>query len=182
MLKTFIIRLKAILYTSYIKLRFGNKVILRGIIKPEGAISIVVEKNSKLIIHGHITLRANSQILVRESAQCEIGKGVFINRNCSLVCRNSIVIGEETLIGENVKIYDNDHKIVKNIPQKSLYDVEPIIIGKNVWLANDVNVLKGSIVPDYSVVGAMSLVNRKFTERGVYLGIPAKLKKRFIDE
>lgn len=171
--------LVSVLYTIYLKLRFGRRIILKGLVKPEGFIKIYLEKDSKLVIDGNISLRSFAQIIVRSGAFCSIGKGCFFNRGCSVVCREKIIIGSETLFGEYVKVYDNDHKIINSIPNKSNFETEPIIIGGNSWIANDVNILKGSEIPNNTVVGAMSLVNKKHELSGIYIGIPAKLFKSF---
>ena len=92
-------------YTIYLKLYYFKQLEIKGLIFPEGFVSISIHKGAKLIIKGNITLRQGTQILIRENARCVIGKKVFFNRNCSLVCRDNIIIGNSVLLGESVKIY-----------------------------------------------------------------------------
>ena len=58
---------------------------------------------------------------------------------------------------------------------------EDIIIGNHVWVACKAIILKGAVISNNSIVGACSLVNKKFYEENVLLaGIPAQIKKHGI--
>ena len=57
---------------------------------------------------------------------------------------------------------------------------KPIYIGNNCWLANRVSVMKGTVLPDYSILAAGSMLNRDYSsvsEKGNFFsGTPAVLK------
>ena len=165
----------SILFTGFLKIRYFNRIKLFGIIILDGGFAkISIAKGAKLIIKGNISLRKNTQILVRENAICIVGKGTFFNRNCSIVCRKHIEIGEDCLFGEDVKIYDNDHFVDANKIFKKKFKTSKVLIGKNVWVGNNVNILKQSMIYSNSIIGAMSLVTSDLKEPGVFVGIPAK--------
>lgn len=142
-----------------------------------GFFKIEIAKNAKLIIEGDITLKSGTIIGVRKNSILKIGKGCFFNRNCSIVCREEIDIGNSCLFGESVKIYDNNHKVSLGKIYRDSYDTSPIVIEEGCWIANDVNILKGSFIPKNSVIGAMSLVNKKLDDSGIYAGIPVIFKR-----
>ena len=168
-------RIFSILFTSYLKLRYFNRIKLSGVIILDGGFAkISIAKGAKLVIKGNISLRKNTQILVRENAVCVIGKGSFFNRNCSLICRENIEIGNDCLFGEDVKIYDNDHFVDANKIYKKKFKTSKVFIGKNVWVGNNVNILKQSMIYSNSIIGAMSLVTSDLKEPGVFVGIPSK--------
>tara|TARA_B110000196_G_C20828629_1_gene512702 strand:+ start:133 stop:660 length:528 start_codon:yes stop_codon:yes gene_type:complete len=168
-------RVFSILFTGYLKLRYWNRIKLSGIIiLDEGFAKISIDKGAKLIIEGNVSLRKNTQILIRENAICIIGKGSFFNRNCSIVCRDNIEIGQDCLFGEGVKIYDNDHFVDANKIYKKKFKTSKVLIGKNVWVGNNVNILKQAMIYSNSIIGAMSLVTSDLKEPGVFVGIPAK--------
>ena len=168
-------KILSILFTGYLKLRYFNRIQLSGfIILDGGFVRIDIAKRAKLIIKGHISLRKNTQILVRENALCVIGKGSFLNRNCSVICRENIEIGEDCLFGEDVKIYDNDHVMDSNKIYKKKFTTSKVLIGKNVWVGNNVNILKDSTIYSNSIIGAMSLVGSDLKGSGVFVGIPVK--------
>ena len=165
----------SILFTFWIRLRYFNSIKLSGFIILEGGfVKINIAKGAQLIIQGNISLRKNTQILIRENAICIIGKGTFFNRNCSVICRESIQIGEDCLFGEDVKIYDNDHFEDVNKIYKKKFKTSKVLIGKNVWVGNNVNILKQSTIYSNSIIGAMSLVTSDLKEPGVFVGIPSK--------
>lgn len=56
-----------------------------------------------------------------------------------------------------------------------------MIIGNNVWVGSEVTLLKGTVIPDGSVVGYGSIVTKAFDEESVIIvGSPAKIVKRNI--
>jgi acetyltransferase-like isoleucine patch superfamily enzyme len=52
------------------------------------------------------------------------------------------------------------------------------VIHNKVWLSNYVNVLRGSIINENVVVGAMSLVKGELAKGHVYAGVPCKPVKK----
>ena len=85
-----------------------------------------------------------------------IGDNVFFNNYCSLNANNSIEIGEGTLFGENVRVYDHNHRYMNiNIPIKDQgFSSSPVTIGKHCWIASNVTILKGVHIGDNCVIGA----------------------------
>ena len=165
------------LYIAYLRIFYFKRFVLKGRISSNGFFTIELAKGARLIIIGNITLSRGTLVAVRKNSIVQIGQGCFFNRQCSIVSRKSIVIGENTLVGENVKIYDNDHKIINGTVSKNEYSTEPIVIGEGCWLANDVHILKGSVLPCNTVIAAKGLVNRVLSVSGIYAGIPAVYKK-----
>lgn len=170
-------KLYTYLYVYYLKIFYPKRIDIKGRIKAKRFFRIEVSKNAKLIINGNITVKENVLIAVRKGAKLQIGNEVFFNRNCSIVTKDYIEIGDDCMFGENVKIYDHDHKIENFTISKDTYTTAPINIAKNCWIANDVNILKGSIIPENTVIAAMSLVNKPLEKSGLYAGIPVKFKK-----
>ena len=57
---------------------------------------------------------------------------------------------------------------------------ENIFIGNDVWICNRYTILKGSYLPNRSIVSTNSLVNKNFKSEpnnSIYAGIPAKFIK-----
>lgn len=53
-------------------------------------------------------------------------------------------------------------------------DAQPIYIGDYCFVSTRCTILKGSVLPSKSVLGACSLLNKKYTESGLYAGVYAK--------
>jgi len=167
----FFFRIYGVIYISYLRF-FCKNINIKGRILSEGFFKIDVSKNAYLNILGNVVLRSNVLLAVRDNASLTINKNCFFNRNTSIVCRENIEIGSNSIFGENVKIYDNDHKIINGVVCRNKFSTKKIIIGDYCWIGNDVNILKGSIIRDKTIIGAMSLVKRELNKEGVYAGIP----------
>lgn len=104
----------------------------------------------------NMSFRKGFHVIMEERSTIKIGDSVFFNNYCTLASRTSITIGDGTLFGENVKIYDHNH-IYKDIsiPIKLQgYTSAPITIGKHCWIGSNVTILKGVTIGDNCVIGA----------------------------
>lgn len=112
--------------------------------------SFSIDKNVKFYNHVNITIGENSIL--------NIGENTTINKYTSIVALENISIGSHCLIGENVKIYDNNHHIeIKDNLQFAShkeFTTSSVKIGNNCWLASNVTVLKGVTIGDNSIIGA----------------------------
>lgn len=98
-------------------------------------------------------------------------------------------IGDNTAIGGNVKILDNDfHPIdweTRNRyflnPSGGDTDVVPVrelVIGKNCFIGCNSIILKGTVLGDGCVVGAGTVGAGKFESNSVIVGNPARVIKK----
>lgn len=94
-----------------------------------------------------------------------------------------MTIGMGCMFSWNIEIRTGDyHTIIDKETRKILNYNEDVIIGNHVWVGSDVYIGKGVKIADNSVVGAHSVVTRKFDETNVVIaGVPAKIVKRNID-
>ncbi|WP_217077946.1 acyltransferase [Clostridium baratii] len=91
--------------------------------------------------------------------RCNNGKIVikdkcFFNNNCSINSLGYIEIGENCIFGENVKLYDHNHKYTKFGVSKNEYNIGKIIIGNNVWIGSNVTILKDVNIGEDVIIGA----------------------------
>ena len=61
------------------------------------------------------TFRKNFGIYLEKGASIKIGNDCFFNRGCSINCLESVEIGDHTIFGENVKIYDQNSETEQNL-------------------------------------------------------------------
>ena len=118
----------------------------------------------------------------KEGAEIIIGDGTGFS-GTSVVAYNSIHIGDRSGFGVNCNIYDSDfHSINAEERGINAKPTEapnaPVIIGKDVWCASGVTILKGVNIGDSVVVGAMSLVNKDIPSHCMAGGVPAKIIKK----
>lgn len=124
-------------------------------------------KNSKLSIGKHLYLRKQSDVECL-GGLLEIGNDVFINKNCNFICREGISIGNDCMFGENVSIYDHNHKINVIPFGKRSFSTAPIEIGNNVWVGCNVFIGKGVSIGNNVVIGAHQKVNRDIESNSIY--------------
>ena len=118
-----------------------------------------------------------------------IGNNVGIS-GATIYARKKITIGDNTCIGGNCKILDNDfHPIDWETRNRLLSDAnggeatelvpaKEVTIGKNCFIGCNSILLKGTILGDGCVVGAGAVVCGKFEENCVIAGNPARVIKR----
>lgn len=112
-------------------------------------------------------------------AQLSIGREVTINQNTFIVARSSIRIGDFCLIGESVSIRDNDHRFRDphcNIRDMG-YEVQPVVVGNDVWIGRGVSVHRGVEIGDGCVIGANAVVTNSLPPYSVAVGVPARIIK-----
>lgn len=140
---------------------------------------IVIDRNVCLVLKNGTYISSYCQILLSKGAKIQLGRNVYIGEFSRLVSRNVIVIGKNTLLANNVSIYDHDHRfenVNKTIAEQGFIEGS-IKIGENCWLGTNVVVLKDTSINKNSIVGANAVINGINKISGVYVGIPAKLKK-----
>lgn len=121
----------------------------------------IYPKIKNLVLGRNTNFRNYIHIIVQNNAELIIGDRVFLNNFCSINCLEKIEIGDNTLFGENVKLYDHNHQY-HNSPNfeisHSEFSTAPIKIGKNCWLGSNVVVLKGVTIGDNCIIGAGCVV------------------------
>lgn len=115
-----------------------------------------------LNIEEGVLFRKFCNVLMYNNGHLTIEKNVFFNNYCSVNCLDSITIGENTILGEGVKIYDHNHKYstineILNISRNE-FTLGRIKIGKNCWIGSNVTILKGVEIGDNVIIGSGCLV------------------------
>lgn len=180
------------------KVKYGKNLLLKGV-------PVIFNKSgANLIIGDNVTVKSSflsnlvglysRTIIVTRAPGAEIiiGNNVGIS-GATIYARSRIEIGENTCIGGNTKILDNDfHPIDFEIRNRLLNDpnggdselvpAKPIKIGKNCFIGCNCIILKGSVIGNGCVIGAGAIVSGKFEDNCVIAGNPARIIKRLKEE
>lgn len=112
--------------------------------------------------------------LIEIGDNVEIGNGTIIYASKE----GGVSIGENTLIAAQCYLIDMDHGVNRDeLIRNQSNTVSPIKIGKDVWIAANVTILKGSNVGDGAIVGAKGLVKGSVPSGAIVVGNPAKILK-----
>jgi acetyltransferase-like isoleucine patch superfamily enzyme len=116
--------------------------------------------------------------------QCLDGGTITIGNNSGLSSpvlssRSSITIGERTLIGGNVRIFDHDYHSLdytKRCGKETAGDVKtrPVSIGNNVFIGTNAIILKGVTIGSRAIIGAGSVVSCDVPADEIWAGNPAR--------
>lgn len=130
---------------------------IKSIIFP--SIKIRCSSHEKIVFGKEVCIRDNVLFNLSNRGKIIIENKVFINDGCKINCRESIIIGEGSLLGQDVLIYDHDHDYKKGPTEKSnSFIVKKVYIGRNVWIGSGCIILKGVNIGDNSVIAAGSLI------------------------
>ena len=176
-----------ILYILYLK----QKVKYFGQVKFNGFTIYFAFNNSKIQIgkgsvinssyaSNLLGLYQGTIIIARYGGIIKIGKNVGVSGS-TIYAMAEIVIGDNSLIGANCKIIDNDFHPLD--PNKRINETpidirrKPVKIGDNCFIGMNSIILKGSVIGDNCIVGAGSVVSGVFPKNSVIAGNPATVIK-----
>lgn len=117
------------------------------------------------------TYRTGFHLVIEDVGGVKIGKHCFFNNYCTLASRAGITIGDGSIFGENVKIYDHNHCYKDtSIPIKEQgYTSASIRIGKHCWIGSNVIILKGVTIGDNCVIGAGCTIYKDVPDNSVVI-------------
>lgn len=176
------------------KISYGSNLLLKGV--P----FIFNKRGAKIVLGEHVTIKSSflsnlvglysRTIIVTRAPGAEIiiGDNVGIS-GATIYARTSIRIGDNTCVGGNCKILDNDfHPIEVEERNQLLNDLKggnselipakPIHIGKNCFIGCNTILLKGTVLGDGCVVGAGAVVSGQFEAGSVIAGNPARVIRK----
>ena len=119
---------------------------------------------------------------LRGKGEISIGDHVIINNNVALTADGaSIEIGSGTVIGINLTVMTSDgHSLDPAHRRDGSVKCLPVSIGENVFIGDNVTILKGVKIGRNAVIGANSLVIKDIPENSIASGNPCKVL-RFIE-
>lgn len=177
------------------KIEVGKDVVLRGmpvIFNKKGA---KLEIGQGTIIKSNflsnlVGLYSRTIIVTRcKNAYIKIGKNVGIS-GATIYARKGIYIGDNTCIGGNCKILDNDfHPIDANKRNELMRNPnggddntyvksKEIFIGEDCFIGCNTIILKGTRLGNRCIVGAGAVVSGEFPDDSVIVGNPGKVIKK----
>ena len=118
------------------------------------------------------------------NSKLTIGKGCSIGGVTIIYAEknSTISIGNDCMFSNGISIRTSDaHTIFDSNTEEVINKGGDIVIGDRVWICQNTTILKNTEIKNDTVIGASSLVNKKFEESNVIIaGNPARVVKRNI--
>lgn len=151
--------------------KFGGKAWLQSIEIPRNLHDISLGANASL--DNNVTLIATGSR--GERRRIVIGERVYVNRFTIIDASESIVIGDDCMIGPFCYITDHDHgrDVGSTVGESSLVS-SAVTIEHNVWIGAHVTILKGVHIHQGATIGAGAVVTRDVGAHETVAGVPAK--------
>ena len=111
-----------------------------------------------------------------------IGSNVYINFGCVILDCGQVTIGNNTLIGPNVGIYNANH--VLDAEERIAGGLIPgnVHIGNRVWIGGNTILLPNVTIGDDAVIGAGSIVTHDIPSGVVAVGNPCRVLRKITEK
>lgn len=126
-----------------------------------------IEPKGKINIGPGLWIRDSAELWCINNATLDIGKQVFINSGTIISSRKHIKIGDNTIMGPNVMIYDHDHDYRNSLHGFVEGEIE---IGRHVWIGANACILKNVVIGDHCVIGAGTVVTKSIPPYSIVYG------------
>lgn len=116
------------------------------------------------------------------SPKISIGNRVTSTANLQIAAAKEVTIEDDVMFASNIHINDASHGYeTANEPYKcqSLSGIDPILIKRGCWIGQNVIVLPGVTIGEFTIVGANSIVTKSLPDRCIAVGTSAKVIKKW---
>lgn len=137
-----------------------------------------LRKGSSVTFEGTASIGAGARIYTK--GDLVIGDNFYLSLNTQIIAHERVTFGKDCTVGWDSLIMDTDfHKVIDISSGKAFPMTKPISIGNHCWICNNVQVLKGTDLPDDVIVGSCSLLNKAYEipSHSLLAGNPAKVRK-----
>ncbi|SCP99688.1 acyltransferase [Anaerobium acetethylicum] len=171
----------ALLKNSSLKIKGKNNRIVIGDLSRVVDCRIEITGNDN-VIHLGDKVNINKTIINIAGDKNEFRMDRYSSTNANvefgIMDGTKLLIGEDCMISRNTQFWTGDYHAILNTEGRRINPSEDVTIGNHVWIGTGTSVLKGAVVPDNSIVGASSLVTKKFSEENIIIaGNPARAVK-----
>jgi acetyltransferase-like isoleucine patch superfamily enzyme len=126
-----------------------------------------------------VHFRNYCSIICSDNGRLQLGEHVFFNNYCSINCLYEITVGDNTIFGEGVRLYDHNHEFSdkeKLITGQGM-KYGAITIGDNCWIGSNTVILPNVTIGDNVVIGANNLVYKSIPANTVVMAMSEKYLK-----
>ena len=109
-----------------------------------------------------------------------IGNNCGIGENCFFGAAGGISIGNDVIMGQNIRFHSENHKYndTSKLIREQGVTHRGIKVGNDCWIGAGAVFLDGSELGNGCIVAANTIVNKKFEDNSVIAGTPGKVIKK----
>jgi len=108
-----------------------------------------------------------------------LGNNLNITGDALIICSKKISIDDDVMIAWKSIIMDTDHHEIYDKDDNHINENKEIVIGKNVWVGARSFILKNTVIPNGSIIGANTMITKSFQdENTIIAGNPARILKQ----
>ena len=133
--------------------------------------------SGKVSFGGKASIGHGSKLSVR--GNLAFGSDFNMTAESTIICAHDITFGNDCLLSWDVLVMDTDEHPLYNFSGERINADRPIVVGNHVWVGCKCILLKGTNVPDNSVVAAGSVMKSSFEGENLVIGgnPPSVLKR-----
>ena len=105
----------------------------------------------------------------------KIGRGVFINFDCTFLDLGGIAIDDSVMLAPKVSLLSEGHPV--DVNDRQTLTTGSIHIKRNAWIGAQATILQGVTIGENAVVAAGAVVSKDVPANTVVGGVPAKTIK-----
>ena len=162
-----------------------NKITLDPAVKYVGDLKILINGNGNVVrVEEGCFLKGLFIWVEDDNNEIVIKKDTVIcgSTRLSVMEGTKIIIGERCLFSDEIDIRTGDSRSITDLNGNRLNSSRDVCIGDKVWIGHGVTLLKGSRIPNKSIVGTGAVVTKEFDQDHVVIaGNPAKIVKENVD-
>ncbi len=122
-----------------------------------------------------LRIKIEPPVWIERGVELEIGENFYANTGLTLLDSGGVTIGQNVLIGPNVKIYTNNHPLNVEERRQGFEIFKPVSIGNDVWIGGGSIICPGVNIGDNAVIAAGSVVTKDVAPDTLVGGNPAIL-------
>lgn len=145
---------------------------------PDRPARVTLRRESTFQTQGVVLVAPGAEIVVSENGSLGIGSGSLINSGVSVLCWESVTIGDDCSLAFDSVVMDTDFHEIR--PGQSSVTA-PVVIGDHVWVGARATILKGVRIGDGAIVAAGSIVTRDVPARALVAGAPASVIRNDVE-
>lgn len=158
--------------TGMIKIGFNSDLFSA----PRGPVMFNI--NGILILKGNVTFSVDTAFDI--SGHCELLDLAFIGNGAKIRCWKNVHIGRNVRLASECQLFDTNFHYVRNVETGVVHrNAAPVYIGDYCWIGNRTTIMKGTKLPDYTIVAGNTLLNKDYTKQDCFApmigGIPGKI-------